>query len=107
MKNGGAAYCNMFIKNPSKPQVKLFELCQGLLPYPILNYPSNGYSIDIAVPQLSLAIEYDGTYWHPDKIYDQKRQKELEEEGWSFLRYVDIVPNREQLLTDIKEQMNE
>lgn len=105
MKNGGAAYCNMFIKNPSKPQVKLFELCQETLPYPILNYPSGRYSIDIAIPQLSLAIEYDGSYWHPDKEYDKYRQEILEKEGWCFLRYIDEVPNKEQLINDVKRKL--
>ena len=45
MKSGQAAYCNFFIKNPSKPQVKLFNLCQEMLPYPIMNYPCLKYSI--------------------------------------------------------------
>jgi hypothetical protein len=97
MLDGGAAYCNRFIKNPSKPQIALFKLCQEVLPYPILNYPCLGYSIDIVVPQLSLAIEYDGSYWHQDKDYDIKRQKELEEEGWNFLRYIDYIPSKKKL----------
>ena len=106
MKNGGAAYCNTFIKNPSKPQIELFKLCQELLPYPILNYPCERYSIDIAVPILNLAIEYDGSYWHQNKKYDKHRQEQIEDDGWTFLRYIDIVPNREQLIMDIKEVAN-
>ena len=104
MINGGAANCNRFIKNPSKPQIALFKLCQKLLPYPIMNYPCKGYSIDIAIPQLNLAIEYDGSYWHQDKEYDKKRQNELEQEGWNFLRYIDKVPKEEHLFNDIKNQ---
>ena len=103
MVNGGAAYCNKFIKNPSKLQVKLFNICQIILPYPILNYPCLNYSIDIAVPKLNIAIEYDGSYWHPDKQYDLNRQKELEEEGWKFLRYVDYIPSETELLKNITE----
>ena len=104
MNNGGAAYCNRFIKNPSKPQLKLFRLCQKLLPYPIMNYPCKGYSIDIAIPQLNLAIEYDGSYWHQDKEYDKKRQNELEQEGWNFLRYIDKIPEEEHLFNDINKE---
>lgn len=103
MKNGGAAYCNRFIKNPSKPQVALFNLCQELLPYPILNYPCERYSIDIAIPQLNLAIEYDGTYWHQDEEYDRKRQTTIEENGWVVLRYVDYVPDKNELMKHIGE----
>ena len=105
MKNGGAAYMNQFIKNPSKPQITLFKLCQELLPYPILNYPCLNYSIDIAIPKLNLAIEYDGSYWHKDIEKDIKRQKELENEGWLFLRYSDYIPDRKTFLSDIKRKL--
>lgn len=104
MLNGGAAYCNSFIKNPSKPQVELFELCQEVLPYPIMNYPCLRYSIDIAIPSLGIAIEYDGSYWH-DKENDKKRQNKLEREGWKFIRYEDRIPSKEELLEDINERM--
>ena len=101
MQNGGAAYCNMFIKNPSTPQIKLFEMCQQLLPYPILNYPCLKYSIDIAIPKLNLAIEYDGSYWHKNNEYDNNRQEQIENEGWLFLRYIDELPSYEKLYSDI------
>lgn len=102
MSDGGSAHANMFITNPSKPQVALFKLCQELLPYPIMNYPSCGYSIDIAVPSLNLAIEYDGSYWHQDEEYDNKRQTTIEEDGWAFLRYKDYVPDKNELMKDIE-----
>jgi len=101
MRNGGAAYINSFNKSPSKPQVELFNIIQKLCPYPVLNYPCLNYSIDIAVPKLSLAIEYDGSYWHQDAEYDRKRQDELEQEGWVFLRYIDEVPSKNDLIDDI------
>lgn len=101
MKEGKAAYMNMFIKNPSKPQVELFHLCQKLLPYPIMNCPCGRYSIDIAIPILNLAIEYDGSYWHQDEEYDQKRQKEIEEDGWIFIRYCNYIPTEKEFLNHI------
>lgn len=101
MNNGGAAYCNRFIKNPSKPQLELFELCQSLLPYPILNYPCLKYSIDIAIPSLNIAIEYDGSYWHQNFKYDRYRQEQIENEGWKFLRYIDEIPTPELLKKDV------
>jgi len=101
MIEGGAAYCNRFIKNPSKPQIELFELCQQVFPYPILNYPCGRYSIDIAIPSLNLAIEYDGSYWHPDEIYDKKRQKFIENQGWKVIRFIDRVPDIDELKGEI------
>jgi len=105
MNNGGAAHANRFIQNPSKPQVALFGLCQEVLPYPIMNYPCGRYSIDIAIPQLGIAIEYDGSYWHQDDKYDTHRQKQIEDDGWIFLRYIDEVPDKGKLLNDIKEML--
>jgi Protein of unknown function (DUF559) len=88
MKNGGAAYCNIFIKNPSRPQLKLYKMVLELCPYAILNYPCLNYSIDIAIPFLNLAIEFDGEYWHKNKEkYDEKRQRQLEQQGWEFFRF--------------------
>ena len=102
MKDGHAAYMNMFIKNPSKPQTELYNMILFLCPYAIINYPCLNYSIDIAIPFLNLAIEYDEPYWHQDKEADKKRQKKLEEEGWLFLRY-EIIPTKEQLLNDVNK----
>lgn len=100
MLNGGAAYCNSFVTNPSKPQVELYKLTQTIFPYPIMNYPYLNKSIDIAIPSLGLAIEYDGSYWHQDKEKDKKRQKLLEDDGWIFIRYVDYIPSQKEFLYD-------
>lgn len=97
MKNGRAAFMNNFITNPSKPQVELFQLCQQVFPYPVLNYPCGRYSIDIAIPILNLAIEYDGSYWHQDEEYDKRRQEFIESEGWKVIRYVDRIPTLKEL----------
>lgn len=85
----------------SKPQLKLFKLCQETLPYPIIEYPCNGKFIDIAIPQLPLAIEYDSSYWHRNHYEDMRRQKLLENEGWNFLRYRDYIPTKEELISDV------
>ncbi len=104
MLNGGAAYCNSFIKNPSKPQVELFNLVKLIYPTTILNYPSLNKSIDIAIPNKMIAIEYDGSYWHKDKEADRLRQKNLENIGWKFLRYCDYIPKIDELKMDLKER---
>ncbi len=103
MLNGGAAYMLSFVKNPSNPQVELFHLVQEIYLGTVLNYPCLNYSIDIVVPQLNLAIEYDSSYWHQDEDKDLKRQLELEKEGWIFLRYRDYVPILEKFLEDLNQ----
>lgn len=107
MINGHAVYMNSFVKNPSKPQLELYKLALQISPYSVLNYPSysTNYSIDVAVLPFPIAIEYDEPYWHQDKERDTKRQKELEDEGWKFLRYTDHIPDMKQLKSDISSLM--
>lgn len=102
MENGDAAWLNQFIKNPSKPQIELFNLISNIFPGAYLNYPAGRYSIDIAVIDENLAIEYDGSYWH-DEEKDRIRQEYLEEKGWNFLRYVDRVPTEEEIINDFRK----
>ena len=103
MLNGGAAYVQSFVKNPSKPQVELFKLVKSVYLTAILNYQSLNRLIDIAIPNKMIAIEYDGSYWHQNQEADDIRQKELEAIGWKFLRYKDYVPDLNELKGDIKQ----
>lgn len=102
-KNGKAAYLCSLNKNPSKPQIELFHLVQQIYPYSYINYPCyfTNKSIDIAIPDLEIAIEFDGSYWHQNKEKDLERQKILEEQGWKFIRYIDYIPNKEKLEENI------
>lgn len=103
MTNGGSAYICSFIKNPSKPQVELFELVKSIFPTAVLNYPiyETNNSIDIVIPDKMIAIEYDGSYWHQNRDYDKQRQEQLEDLGWKFIRYLDYIPTRKELLKDV------
>ena len=107
MLNGGSSYVNSFNKNPSKPQVKIFEIINELYPSSIMNYPFLNYSLDIAIPSLKIVIESDGSYWHKDEKYDLKRQKEIERKGWKFIRYKNInsikdIPSIDKIKSDIE-----
>lgn len=101
-----AAYLNSFIENPSKPQVKLFDMIMEIDNKAILNYPVGIFSIDIALPDKKIAFEYDSTYWHNIK-YDEWRQKQLENDGWIFIRYKDCIPNISKLKNDLWEKEKE
>jgi len=103
MNNGWAAYMNSCITNPSKPQVMLYELVKQIFPGAILNYPLMNYSIDVAIPEILVAIEYDGSYWHQDKEKDLIRQRNIENKGWTVLRYVDYIPTIEELNKDLSK----
>lgn len=105
MLSGLAAYCNKFIKNPSKPQVKLFELIRSWLPQAILNYPLKevNRSLDVAIPDFKIWFEYDGSYWHQDQEKDLERENQIRSLGWKCIRYRDVIPTEEQLIIDIRK----
>lgn len=107
MKNGGAIHANSFIKNPSKPQVELYNRIKELYPSAILNYPCYklNYCFDIAIPDIKVCIESDGSYWHQNKEKDFERQKRIIELGWKVIRYksdsIKDVPSIEIIQKDI------
>jgi very-short-patch-repair endonuclease len=95
-----------FIKSPSKPQIKLFNMIKKEFNSAELNFPlildnGKGYSLDVVIPEYKIAIEYDGFYWHKDRDKDLKRQRECEDYGFKFIRYQDNVPSEEKLMDDI------
>jgi len=105
MLNGKSSYVNSFNKNPSKPQVELYKRVKTLFSTTILNYPCLNYSIDVAIPNLKIAIESDGSWYHQNLENDLIRQKHIENEGWKFIRYkadsVKDVPSIEKIMEDI------
>ena len=38
----------------------------------------NGTALDFFIKELGIVIEFDGTYWHNDKIYEEQRDKIIE-----------------------------
>ncbi|MDG1057435.1 MAG: zinc-ribbon domain-containing protein, partial [Flavobacteriaceae bacterium] len=45
------------------------------------------WSIDIYIPLLNLGIEFDGAYWHKDKVdFDKLKTQQLNENGFNIIR---------------------
>lgn len=105
MLNGHAIYMLSFSQTPSKPQITLFNLVKEIHSTAEMEYYVKEVNkcIDIVIKEYMIAIEYDGSYWHKDKLYDDKRQKSLEKLGWKFIRYVDYIPKKEELIYKIEE----
>lgn len=63
----------------SKPQVKIAEMVNG-----IVNYPCGRKTIDVAIPELGIALEYDCSKWHRGRRkHDRERAEEiLEDSRW-------------------------
>lgn len=69
-------------------------------------FPASGYLIDIAFPQVKVAIEVDGWAWHMDAARtqaDKWRQNALVRAGWTILRYTwhDLVERPAVVLAEI------
>ena len=45
------------------------------------------YLIDFVIPEHNIVIECDGEYWHRNKEADRLRQEEMEQGGFTFLRF--------------------
>ena len=75
----------------SRPQLQLYELVKEKYPTAVLEYPIFDYCLDIAVPELKLCFEYDGSYWH-DAEKDKIRAEVLERHAWTVKRFVDEIP---------------
>ena len=76
----------------SKPQQKMYKLIKNVystaeIEYPVKTKIGTKY-IDVAIPELKIAIEYDGEYWHKgNEKQDKIRQKAIEQQGWEVLRF--------------------
>jgi G:T-mismatch repair DNA endonuclease (very short patch repair protein) len=69
----------------------------------VFQYPILRYDVDFAIPELKIAIECDGEYWHQDKKRDKERQSKIEKEGWFVLRYSETKIN--QCLNEIEDEL--
>lgn len=56
----------------------------GAILYP--QWPTCGYFLDFANPVAMVGIECDGAAYHTDKERDAKRQRHLEDNGWTIYR---------------------
>lgn len=88
LKKSGA-YGQSLCTRISKPQLELYAKIKDRYPSAVLEFPVLDYCIDIAVPELKLAFEYDGAYWHPDPEKDRQRDLVLEQLGWRVERVRD------------------
>lgn len=77
-------------------------------------YPIGRYRVDFAYPETHLIIELDGHQFHSTRKHrnrDYQRQRELEEQGWAFIRFTgsevvnDVVFCVEAVWKRIQERM--
>ena len=105
--SGHAIHMNSFVRNPSKEGTKFREIVIEAYSTAKSEFRILNYSVDSAIEEHRIALEYDG-YYHfdcqEDIDYHNKRQKEIENLGWKFIRYniFQKFPTKEQVREDIK-----
>ena len=70
--NGGCQHCYY---SKSKPEEEIGEYVKSLLPNETIVFNDRnvvkGYELDIFIPSMSIAIEFNGLYWHSSAIKDK------------------------------------
>lgn len=100
MKDGGATRALQF-RAPSEPQYRLYQMVLGFYPQAVLEYPiriceGHWHSVDIAIPDLKIAIEYDEPYFHQDVQKDLIRKLNIQCRDWEYISYKEL-PTMERL----------
>lgn len=87
-----ASYVRSRVDSLPESHLRMLIVLAGL-PEPVVNYPilrsdgSERYRLDLAYPELRLAVEYDGR-WHDDPAQvakDQRRRAWLHANGWTVI----------------------
>jgi len=94
---------HMLSPSTSKPQLELYAMVKEHFPDAKLELPfAHAYSLDIALVEQEICIEYDGSYWHNEEK-DKERDEFLEMFGWKTIRFIDRLPTEKELLQKINE----
>ncbi len=73
----------------SFPEQVIFHYIKEFFPDAINRYKIHKYEVDIYIPSIKVAIEYDGEYYHKSKekiIKDYKKNKFVHKEGINLIR---------------------
>lgn len=75
-------------QSPMETRIRLAIRFDGL-PLPVLQHPVGPYALDMAYPEVTLAVEYDGReHLAPERaLRDLNRQAYLSTLGWKVLRF--------------------
>jgi len=90
----------------SKAQVEIFNYCRELIDEAIPNYKFTGRKeLDVYIPSKSLAIEFNGAYWHSTAVASNlniyRKQLLAEKQG---IRVINIYEDEWSLKRDVVEQ---
>lgn len=90
-------FCFDFYKELSPPEEIAWDVLKSYRTFLLPQFPVKKYFVDFANPFLKIAIEIDGKKWHQDVEKDMVRQRDIEQDGWRFLRFsaIDAMTSKE------------
>ena len=90
---GGCPICNHGRKTSFPEYALLYYLKKHGLET-VHSYKENGYELDIYIPSLKVAVEYDGYYWHKDKKKnDLTKNRMCKRDGIKLYRIREELPS--------------
>ena len=97
IKGGGCPNC-VYTNKTSYPEQALFYYVKQIYPDAINRYKANflgKMELDIFIPSLNYAIEYDGSHWHNEKTLkkEQEKYKLCKKENIKLIRVREKLPS--------------
>ena len=90
---GGCPICN-YGRKTSFPEYALLYYLKKHGLETVHSYKENGYELDIYIPSLKVAVEYDGYYWHKDKKKnDLTKNRMCKRDGIKLYRIREELPS--------------
>ena len=81
----GCPFCS---NQSSRPELRVFSELSGIGFQCLHRHKLDGYEIDVFIPDLNFAVEYDGSHFHTQKnrLRDLQKVKSLESKGLTVVR---------------------
>lgn len=96
-RNNGTG-CPECTNQTSRPELRVYSELKFLFPDTVLRRKIDGIELDVFIPKLKVAIEYDGYYYHREK-----HDKDLEKNRLIGLHEIVLIRVREKGLKPVSE----
>lgn len=79
--------CPFCTSQTSLPEIRIFAELKELFPTAVNRQKLEGLELDVSIPELNVAIEYDGAYFHADKdAKDEEKKVAITKAGYLLIR---------------------
>ncbi|PES34754.1 hypothetical protein CN497_19275 [Priestia megaterium] len=96
-KKSGCPHCS-FGTGTSFPEQIIYLTLKDVFPYTKNRYKIEGVEIDIYIPEINVAIEYDGAYYH-----ENRKEKDEQKNKFMLERNIPLIRIQEKSLKSTKQ----